>query len=200
MGAADGVRAIAAEGVAAQRDQVAIEAEQQLGMFELPTRFTGEEADAQRERAKRSPGRPKGAQNKASRDLREFWRKAGFDPARFKLQWAQHTPESLAKDLNCTIAEAFDRLNALYSELMSYAYGKALPIDGDGNAVPYFLMQVGGNVAIAPGGTPGAAPWLADPRRAGLPAPSENSEQNQAPADAAEPVSHGEKSHGEPSD
>lgn len=194
MGTADGLKAAVGESVAETRD--ALEAArrdsegEQLGLFSLPTRFEGAAGDEQRARAERArgPGRPPGAQNRATTDMRRLLRARGFDPLAWKVRWAQHSPESLAKELHCTQAEAFDRLDRLYGELMTYFYGRALPVDDQGRTPPFLVMQIGGVGAPVAG----AAPWDSDPRRV------EFMQETQGVDETAPDVSHADVSHGSP--
>lgn len=190
MGAGDGVRAAVGAEVAAVAGAVADARApgEQLGMFALPTRFDGKVAQEQLDKAARGRGRPPGAQNRSTKDMRDFMRAQGVDPLFDMVRWAQHTPETLAKELKCSVAAAYDRLQDLRKELAPYFYGRVAPVDADGQAVPMFLMQVGGGGSVAIAG--GAAPWLTDPRRV------VEVEQNQSLSEPAASASHGAPSHG----
>src|SRR6266567_6769983 len=102
----------------------------------LPSRGDLLEIDRGRVRASVAAarrGRPVGAQNLATRQVKEFCRRVfGIDPMIEGFRWAQHTPESLALALNCSRLEAFDRLEALRRELMRYFYAPMVAVDEDG--------------------------------------------------------------------
>jgi len=163
---------------------------EQLPMFAVPTRFaaSADELQAAAERDRRGPGRPPGARNRSTRELRTYLLSRGADPLEQSVRWLMHTPESLARELNCTQLEAFDRLQTMRRDALPYLYGKVGLVDDDGKPVPMLFMQIGGSSA-APGAT--AAPWdymnPADPPR----------EQNQALSVTVNGVSHDDKSHGD---
>lgn len=164
---------------------------EQLPMFVVPTRFTGPRGE-QVQRAlehQRRAGRPPGARNKSTEELKRYFLARGADPLQRLVEWGLHSPTSLAAELGCTRLEAFDRLVELWGEAAPFFYGKAVPVDGDGNAVPFFQMNFGG--ASSPGQA--LPPWLYE----GGPAPMKTL-QNQPLETPADPVSHGDKSHGEP--
>jgi hypothetical protein len=155
---------------------------EQLEAFELPTRFVDERAAQQAERTRR-PGRPPGATNVATRQMREYLLKRGVNPLEQLMRWAVHTPESLSKELDCTLVEAFREWKALQFGLAEYLFGKAVATDDEGRAVPLFQMFLGGHAAaIGPGARP---PW-------------EYGEivENQALSASEDLPSHGTPSHG----
>lgn len=213
MGAEVGKRAVIGEALAqaggalvAERAAVAGE---QLTLLPVPTRFTGARGahvaaalDA-RDRA----GRPPGAINKSTKELREYLLARGVHPLQRMMEWMRHTPTSLAAELGCTRLEAFDRLRDLWRDSAPYFAPKLVPTDESGREVPFFQMIVGGQHAhLGAGG--GAVPWL-DPVTGGAwgasgavveasAAPSEPGaeiEQNQALGGEGPPVSHADKSH-----
>jgi hypothetical protein len=158
---------------------------EQLPMFEVPTRHTGAHAEALQRALehKRSRGRPPGAVNKSTKEFREWLLKRGVHPLQTMMQWALHSPTSLAAELGCTRLEAFDRLVALHEALAPYFASKMVPVDDEGRPVPFMMMQFG-NFGAAPSAG-GQAPWR-----------YLDSEQNQALAPPQGPVSHGDVSHG----
>lgn len=105
-------------------------------------------------------GRPKGAQNIATREMLDFVRKLCGDPLERRFRYAMHTPESLAIELGCTKLEAFDRLDKMWSELARYFYAQQAAVDGAGNAVaPRLTMVIGGQSgAVGADGRP-RPPW-----------------------------------------
>jgi len=153
-----------------------------LELFELPGRTEdprGARAIAI-EHAKR--GRPPGAVNKSTAELRRYLLARGVNPLSALMQWAMHTPESLAAELGCTKLEAFDRLRAVWEGLAPYFMPKMVPVDNQGRAVPFFAMNFGlFGAAPAQGGK---APWT-----------YLESEQNQALPAPSDDVSHGMVSH-----
>src|SRR6202023_987346 len=82
------------------------------------------------------------------------------DPMLESARWAMPTPASLAKELGCTIGEAFDRLEKIRSDLRPYFYAKQAPVDADGKPAPWLTMSFGDHNAPPPGlAKPGAPPW-----------------------------------------
>lgn len=127
-------------------------------------------------------GRPAGAQNLATRQVKEFCRRVfGIDPMIEGFRWAQMTPDALALELGCTKLEAWDRLEALRRDLMRYFYAPMVAVDEDGRPAPVFNMTIGG----APGAGSGAEP------------PWKYLEQKQPLELPTRDVSHAAVSHGE---
>jgi len=154
----------------------------QVELFELPTRLEGARGDEQRAKVKaQGPGRPPGARNKSTVAIRDYLLARGVDPLVRMAQWAMHTPETLATELDCSKLEAFRELRATWLGLAPYLHGHAAPVDQDGNAVPILQMIIGGELQGArPGGAP---PW-------------KYIEELQAVNDPAGDVSHAAVSHG----
>jgi len=65
----------------------------------------------------RKRGRPKGAENLSSRQLREMLIRAGGHPLIHLARWATMTPEEMARRLDCKVVEAFDRQVAIWDKL-----------------------------------------------------------------------------------
>lgn len=181
------VREIGAELNAAEPDT----AEEQLELLP-PTRFKTDGdgfdrtahgqmvASVRRDRA----GRPPGAKNVATRDAVAFIRRLMGDPLIESARWAMHTPESLARELDCSKLEAFDRLEKIRADLRRFVYAPMSPVDDQGNVVPpqFNLVIGGGNAAVV---SAGGAPWeYLKPQ------------QNQSLGQPAGDVSHAELSHG----
>lgn len=136
----------------------------------------------------RGAGRPAGSGNVATREVRDFIRKVFGDPMLETARWMMHTPETLAKELGCTLLEAFDRLQGLREALMPFMHAKLAPVDDAGRAVvPQFALMIGDRVI----GSGDRAPWMEDPEVArAINARVVNPEQNQGLGDAVPGVSH----------
>lgn len=101
-------------------------------------------------------GRPKGAQNLATRELKDWIvRLLGGTPQERMARWAMLEPEELARRLNCTVAAAFDRQQAILRELAPYFMARMQPVDDQGRTVPLVALSIGGQVGQANG----AQPW-----------------------------------------
>lgn len=154
---------------------------EQLAFLAPPTRFEGaraQEMTAKLERyhSGRGGGRPKGAQNKATVHLRKWLLARGEDPLESMHRWSQHSPETLALEIGCTTAEAYDRLMSLKQVVASFLHPRLSPVNDDGQAVPMFQMTVMANAAAGIVGFD-REPWLGDPEVA---ATIKRHEQNQA--------------------
>lgn len=163
----------------------AVPAAEQLGMFgELPPGLdpgnsfhTTAIANMKRDR-----GRPEGAQNRVTKDVKTLINRLLGDPLLEQANWARHTPESLARVLGCTKLEAFDRLMQIHRELAPYLHARLAPVDGEGNAVAPFFAIVQQNGTAAPANR---APWDY----------MQKIEENQLLPQPGEAVSHGAVSH-----
>lgn len=156
-----------------------------------PTRFHPVDDDRQHRRVVESvrrdrAGRPPGAQNRTTRDMLDFIRKTLGDPALESARWAMHTPESLSKELGCTLLEAFDRLERIRADLRPYFYAKQAPVDADGKPAPWLTLQVGGY-----GGGEGL-PQAGRPPWSYLDHDPQETQQKQALPASADGVSHGD--------
>lgn len=186
MSGENGRAAVLAEAVKGAGSGIAREdlaaAGEQMPLFEVPTRFVDHRAELQRDRIERArgPGRPPGAQNLSTARMRAYLLARGVNPLEQLARWAQHTPESLALELRCSKLEAFRELRATWGELAPYLFGRAVPTDDEGRAVPQFVMVLGGATTAGPGARP---PW-------------EYLEAVQEVSEAAPEKSHGEQSHG----
>ena len=101
-------------------------------------------------------GRPKGAQNLSTRELKAWIvQLLGGTPQERLARWAMLEPEELARRLGCTVAEAFDRQVKILEGLSPYLMAKMVPVDEDGNAVPFIQLITGGQVQ----GADGQLPW-----------------------------------------
>lgn len=148
-----------AEALAAAAAEAEKPAAEQLTMLP-PSPFglgTGRQRVMAEHIARDRRGRPAGAQNLATRDVIAFVRQVFGDPVLERARWAAHTPATLAKVLNCTELEAFDRLDKIRADLTLLIYPRLAPVDGQGNAVvPTFNMMIGGSQTGAGGDLP---PW-----------------------------------------
>jgi hypothetical protein len=111
----------------------------------------------------RKRGRPKGAENLSSRQLREMIVRAGGHPLIHLARWATMTPEEMAVRLGCSVVDAFDRQVAIWDKLAPYVAAKLAPTDEKGNAVPGLMIAIGGEatnsvLAVSAGREP---PWMA---------------------------------------
>lgn len=184
-GAKGAVGSALAEAIDAAR---AADAEQ-LDLIGMPDAIVGADraASLRVSAAAGRRGRPPGAANLATRELKDFIRKVfNYDPLLEGVRWLQHSPESLAAALGCTRLEAFDRLEGIRRSLAPFFHAAQAPVDEKGNAVPFFQMTIGG----APSSAPGAqAPWIYPG------GPVIDNEQNQQVSDAPALQSHGAQSH-----
>lgn len=192
MSAGDGARGVVAEAitgaVAGIADVQKSAAGEQLPMFDVPTRHTGARA-AELQRAiehKRDRGRPPGATNKATKAMREYLLGRGINPLQAMMQWALHTPTSLAAEIGCTRLEAFDRLKDLWAELAPFFAAKMVPVDDEGRPLPFFQFNFAGTAMAARPGASAEPPWITALRQL---------EENQGLKDVTPQVSHGATSH-----
>ncbi len=172
---------------AAAREAAPAPAEQ-LGMFgDLPPGLDPENTwhASAIEGVKRERGRPAGASNRMTRDVKALVNRLLGDPLLEQANWARHTPQSLARVLGCTKIEAFDRLMQIYRELAPYLHARLAPVDGQGNAAVPVLQIVQANGAPLAGA--GRAPWEY----------MQEVQQNQPLPPSAPAVSHGAGSHEE---
>jgi hypothetical protein len=153
-----GVKIVGAEVAAA----IEREAAEQLDLLaSLPTRFEpGTEAHTELiERTVRQyKGRPRGAQNIATRDMVAFIRRRYGDPMEESARWLAFTPEAMAAELKITLVEAWDRQQRIREFLTRFCYAPLAATDAQGNVIPpTFNMQLiaGAGAAVASG----APPW-----------------------------------------
>lgn len=101
-------------------------------------------------------GRPAGAQNLSTRELKAWIvQLLGGTPQERMARWVMLEPEELGKRLGCSVADAFDRQVAILKELSPYLMAKMQPVDETGKAVPFIQLVTGGQVQ----GANGAVPW-----------------------------------------
>lgn len=185
----DAVRAAADRAAGAEVEQLDLMPPSRFDQIDEPDQHTRMVEAVKRDRA----GRPPGAKNKTTRDMLDFVRKTIGDPMLESARWAMHTPETLARELGCTKAEAFDRLQKIRSDLLPFFYAKQAPVDADGKPVPGLTVEFQGQ-GTARIGADGhqLPPWL---YQQGDPTPHEKSQQNQRLIDVTPAVSHGSVSH-----
>lgn len=131
---------------------------EQLGLFAppIPDGALRDTIVAEAEAREKKAGRPKGATNLATRQLREFIFSRGKNPVIWKISWLTMTVEQLAAYLGCTKLEAFDRQRMLADSLQGLVLPNLAATDENGNAVPTISMVFGG---VSPGVSPDRPPW-----------------------------------------
>ena len=141
--------------------EIAHEAAAQPALFELPCADkSGRIAEAQARAAK--GGRPKGAQNLATRELRDWLlgRMGGQTPQEQVARWLSLGPEGLAEALGCSKAEAFDRWTRGMEWLGRFFMAPMVPVDADGKPAPAIVVNVGGSTGVRTASGEVLAPWL----------------------------------------
>lgn len=117
-------------------------------------RFDGAGLAAEVERTAKA-GRPPGAQNLSTRELRAWVvRLLGGTPQERLARWCMLEPEELARKLGCSVVEAFDRQIAILKELQPYFMARMAPVDDQGKAVPLINVQLGSSQLGGAGGKP----------------------------------------------
>lgn len=142
------------------RDQADPEA-QQLDLLVEANRPAGEairwdadkvSAEAQRER---KAGRPKGAQNLATQELKRWLvQMIGRTPQEWRARWLMMTAEEMAKRLGCSVEAAWEKQDRIAKDLQPYFMAAMQPVDDQGRPVPFVALSVGGQVGQA-----GVKPW-----------------------------------------
>lgn len=132
---------------------------EQLGFFAPPIPDEAKRAEivADAEARERKAGRPKGATNIATRQLREYVLSRGKNPVIWKISWLTMTVEQLAEYLKIKPAEAFDRQLAIANSLQGIVLPNLAATDAAGNAVPNINMVFGGGTSSGVG--PDRPPW-----------------------------------------
>lgn len=132
--------------------------EEELEELAPPSRFEPGSLDHSEmlTKVKRGRGRPPGARNLASTRRAALITRMCGDPFYESARWAQHTPATLARELNCSLLEAFRELEAIRRDLRTFLYPRRAPTDGGGQAVaPVFAIQIGAQQQA----DDGKAPW-----------------------------------------
>jgi len=199
MGADTGRAAIIGEAIGAAAAELgAVKAAadgEQWPLFDIPTRFCGVRAldrphaaeKVERAAEAHRRGRPAGASNKSTAELRKWLLARGVHPLEQLMRYSMHTPESLAVELDCSLLEAMNVLVGLWRELAPYFASKVPPTDDAGNVVPFMQFNFG-DAGGARSAAPGAPPWLAFD--------ADQAEQKQEVSVPAAMVSHATVSHG----
>ena len=130
----------------------------QAELFDLPCSDPTGEIKAARDNGSKG-GRPKGAQNLATRELREYLLKRGILPQQALMQWFLLGPEGLAKALTCSKAEAFDRWARLAEGLGKYFMAPMTPVDAEGKPAPSFAVFIGGRTGVVGPAGETLPPW-----------------------------------------
>jgi hypothetical protein len=132
---------------------------EQLGFFAPPIPDAAKRAEivADAEARERKAGRPKGATNIATRQLREYVLSRGKNPVIWKISWLTMTVEQLAEYLKIKPVEAFDRQLAIANSLQGIVLPNLAATDEAGNAVPSINMVFGGGTSSGVG--PDRPPW-----------------------------------------
>lgn len=132
---------------------------EQLGFFAppIPEGAVRDKIVAEAEERERKAGRPKGAKNLSTRQLREYVLAHGKNPVIWKISWLTMTVEQLAAYLGCKMAEAFDRQLAIANSLQGIVLPNLAATDEAGNAVPTINMVFGGGASLGVG--PDRPPW-----------------------------------------
>ena len=192
MAKTDGKGAVVREIAAAAAADAAQHATEQLEL--IPTRFEAgsDQHDKLIDAIKRDRrGRPPGAENVATKEMKAFVLRVFGDPLLYRFRWLTHTPETLAKELGCSKLDAWDRLDRLAADLSKLFYGQMAAVDGAGNAVvPRLTMMFGGQSAEASIATAaGRKPWDY------LDVANQETQQNQPLLIDGKAQSHGDQSH-----
>jgi hypothetical protein len=165
MSRSDGIGGVVREALTAPLP--AAPAAVQDDLFAPPvTRRPGESAEkfAERQAAalaegKRGVGRPKGAQNLATRELKELGLRSsgGKHPFIERMRWFALGVDGIRQQLGCTYVEAFDRWERLAATLQKVYIADQAPVDDQGKAVPGIAIFTGGTGTNTDAG--GLPPW-----------------------------------------
>lgn len=110
------------------------------------------------EQERRKAGRPKGATNVSSRQLKAMIEQVlGGNPLLWRARWLALEPEEMALRLGITKDEAWNRQDKIAAEFARYFLAPLAPTDEKGNAVPSIAVLIGGEgINTSVGGLP---PW-----------------------------------------
>lgn len=156
-GAVAGLLADAKAALPAQAEQLDLLADGQRPAGHS-LRWDGPALAAEIERtAKAKAGRPKGAQNLATKELKAWIvQLLGGTPQERLARWTMLEPEELAKRLGCTVQEAFDKQAKILTDLSPYFMARMVPVDDQGRPLPFIGIAIAGQMM---GGGDGRAPW-----------------------------------------
>ena len=106
-------------------------------------------------------GRPKGAQNLSTRQLREFLlvKMGGKTPQEQVAQWASLGPEGLAKAMVMQRGDAFALWLRMQEWLGRYFMAPMVPVDADGKPAPSIMVSIGGQTGIVTASGEVKPPW-----------------------------------------
>lgn len=111
---------------------------------------------AEGERARKA-GRPKGAQNLATQDLKRWLvTLLGRTPQEWRVRWLMVQPEELAKRFGMTAKEALQFQDNIAEKLSPYFMAAMQAVDQNGNPVPLINFNIAGQAV----GDDGRPPWL----------------------------------------
>jgi hypothetical protein len=151
------VVAEALKGASAEIAEAGEPAQEEL--FALPCLDPSGEIEAARSRGLKG-GRPKGATNLMTRDLREYLtRRMGGTPQEGLAKWWILGPVGLAKALNCSRLEAFVQWKDLGDKLGRYFMAPMVAIDDQGKPAPSFTVVIGGNQGVVTAAGEQRPPW-----------------------------------------
>lgn len=128
-------------------------------LFALPCDDPRGEIEAARKSGLKG-GRPKGAQNIATRELREWLLSRGVLPQEQLMKWFLLGPEGMQKALNIShLADAFDRWAKLGDHLGRYFMAPMVPVDDDGKPAPSFTVVINGSTGVVDASGATRPPW-----------------------------------------
>jgi len=107
--------------------------------------------------ARRGPGRPRGAENRATKELRRYLLERGTNPAEWLVRWLAIRPDELAKYLGCTVLEAFREQRIVAAEIRKVFVPDLASTDDAGQAVPLLNLNIDAMAGGADGSDDDAA-------------------------------------------
>lgn len=133
---------------------------EQIALFDLPCDDPNGKIAQEQARAAKG-GRPKGAQNLATRELREYLlaRMGGKSPQEQLAHWASLGPLGLAEALKCDRIDAFDRWRGVMEYLGRFFMAPMVPVDDQGKPQPAIVVSIGGVTGIQTSSGEVLPPW-----------------------------------------
>lgn len=104
-------------------------------------------------------GRPKGAQNLATRELRAWLLSRGVLPQQAMMEWFMLGPPGLAIALKCTPYEAFTAWKDLADKLGRYFMAPMVAVDDKGKPAPSFTVVINGSTGVVDAEGVTRPPW-----------------------------------------